>query len=828
MKQLKSHRRFIFIFTALLLLAVPVSLAGCQASPSATPAPAPPEVNLEIVTLPAPPTVTIKIVTLTPTLAVVTPPQVTLEIMTPVPTSQPSSDAVFAYLHTLAAGDTPRLLDSYTTTADFDDGDTAWTYDNALVLLALLARGADEDLTTARILADALVYAQIHDPDFTDGRLRDAYHADAFIRDDGTANVDRGGSATGNMAWATLALVQAWERLENEAYLTAAQRLGQWVFDHTHDERGAGGYTGGLAEGESPYLWKATEHNADVYAAFMNLHQATGDLLWRERAMSAKRFLRAMWDEEGGFFWTGTTGDGATVNTSPIPEDAQSWTLLALGEPERYGRALAWAEATVYDGACPTCETVSGYRFSNAGYGCWWEGTAHMALAWQAADEPARANALLQSLRAVRLPVPELAGEAIPAACGMDAVTGYGWDYPAQVPHVGATAWYLFAELEHNPFWDISTAEPIPLAGVYDEAPTTGLPPIAPVPTGFQKGMSYATWWQGDYQQPWANESMRALAATGSNWIAIVVTCYQETYTSVTITCDLPRTPTDADLIHAIRQAHALGLNVMLKPHLDLNNDPDHWRGHIGTGFTTEAEWSAWFDSYHAFITHYAALAETEDVEQSSVGTELVGTSGREAQWRAVVAAVRSLFSGSLVYASNHGGEETSVTWWDAVDYIGVDAYYSLASHNDPTKDELRAAWTAPLATLTNLATRYNKPIIVTEIGYRSVDGATRAPWNFASGGEVDLQEQADAYQVALESLCAQPWLGGIYWWVWSPRPEGGELDVGFTPRGKPAEDILRQYDCSPPDLADLPDDAFSTITFSQSDWLTSSLWLKF
>ena len=778
-----------------MLLAALVGMSGCQTSPSATPISAPPAVILEFATLPAPPAVTIKIVPLTDTPSSLAPPQVTLEVMPPASGSKPSPDAAFAYLHTLAAGGTPHLLDSYATTPTFDDGDTAWTYDNALALLAFLARGTDQDLAAARSLADALVYAQAHDPAFDDGRLRDAYHADAFVRDDGTANVDRDGSATGNMAWATLALVRAWERLGDEAYLMAAQRLGQWIFDQAHDERGAGGYMGGLAAGGSPFRWKATEHNADVYAAFMKLYEATGDPAWRERAMSAKRFLRATWDEEGGFFWTGTTEDGATVNPSPIPEDAQSWTLLALGEPERYGRALAWAASTLYDKACPACEAASGYRFSDVGFGCWWEGTAHVALAWQAAGEPGRAEGLLQSLRDVRVALPELAGEAIPSACGTGAITGYGWDYPAQAPHIGATAWYLMAELGHNPFWGISAREPIPYAGAYDEPSTTGLPSIAPAPAGFQKGMSYAAWRQGEYQQPWTDDSVRALAATGSNWIAIVVTCYQEMYTSTAIICDLPRTPTDDDVIHAIRQAHALGLNVMLKPHVDLNSDPDHWRGDIGSGFATEAGWSAWFDSYRDFITHYAALAEKEGVEQFSVGTELVGTSGREAEWRAVVAAVRSQFSGSLAYASNHGGEETSVAWWDAVDYIGVDAYYPLTAHDDPTLAELKAAWKGPIATLERLYEQYGRPIILTEIGYRSVDGANRQPWEWAASGEVDLREQADCYRAALESLWGRPWLAGMYWWNWDTNPaQGGPGDAGFTPHGKPAEQVLKTY----------------------------------
>jgi hypothetical protein len=799
LSQLEPNRLFIFIITSFLFLASLFYLSCCQASPVAAPTPVPPAVTLEIATAPAPPAVTIKIATLTPTPTVVAPPQVTLEIITSVPASQFPLDAAFTYLHSLSTGDTSHLLDSYATIPAFDDGDTAWTYDNALVLLAFLARGTDEDLAAARGLADALVYAQTHDPDFNDGRLRDAYHAEVFIREDGAVNVDRGGSATGNMAWATLALVRAWEQLGDDAYLAAAGRLGQWIFDQTHDERSVGGYTGGLAEGESQLSWKATEHNADVYAAFMNLHRATGDPVWRERAMSAKRFLRAMWNEEGGFFWTGTTGDGVTVNPSPIPEDAQSWTLLVLGEPERYGLGLAWVGATLYYETCPDCAAVSGYRFSDLGYACWPEGTAHMALAWQAAGEADRAEELLQSLRAVRLPVPGMAGEAIPAACGTDAVTDYGWAYPAGVPHIGATAWYLLAELGHNPFWGISTTEPIPFADVFDdEVAAADFSSPAPAPPGFQKGISYAAWWQGLYSTPEADQALVELAATGAEWMALIVTCYQETYLDTKITCDLPQTPTDDDLIHAIQAAHRLGLKVMLKPHVDLNSDLDHWRGNIGSGFRSEAEWQAWFASYQAVIIHYAALAQAQGVEQFSLGTELVGTSQREADWRQLIDAVREIYAGSLVYASNHSGEEGRITWWDALDYIGVDAYYPLTAKDDPTLAELKAAWERPIAALERLHERYGKPVILTEIGYRSVDSANRRPWEWGMPGAVDLQEQADCYQAALERLWGQPWLAGIYWWNWDTDPEqGGSYDTGFTPHAKPAEVVLKTLHAS-------------------------------
>ena len=100
-----------------------------------------------------------------------------------------------------------------------------------------------------------------------------------------------------------------------------------------------------------------------------------------------------------------------------------------------------------------------------------------------------------------------------------------------------------------------------------------------------QKGISYATWWSGLYSQPDADLALANLADTGADWIGLIVTQYQDDISSTTIEPTMA-TPADADLIQVISQAHSLGLKVMLKPHVDLANDPTHWRGQIGEGFT--------------------------------------------------------------------------------------------------------------------------------------------------------------------------------------------------------------------------------------------------
>jgi len=315
----------------------------------------------------------------------------------------------------------------------------------------------------------------------------------------------------------------------------------------------------------------------------------------------------------------------------------------------------------------------------------------------------------------------------------------------------------------------------------------------------FQEGISFATWWSGQYATPEADYSLSLLASTGAEWVALIVTGYQETPWSTTIDYTSTRTPTDDELAQVIRQAHSLGLRVMLKPHLDLEDEATTgwWRGHIGTYFTTEAQWAAWFASYRAFITHYAQLAQQAGADQFVVGTELLGTTHRADDWRRVVADVRAVYKGPIVYASLHSGEETSITWWDAVDYIGVDAYYPLNDNPDenPTEEELEAAWAGPKATLSALSARYGKPVIFTEIGYRSTAGCTAFPWDSWRSGRINWVEQAAAYEAAFRQFYNEPWMAGMYWWFWPADPwASGPCDTGYSPRQKPAEDILRAW----------------------------------
>lgn len=253
-----------------------------------------------------------------------------------------------------AVGFLQQVTDAYDKTGarivqSFDDSriaDIGFIYDNALTTIALVSAG---DVKRARQIGDGLLYAQNHDEKFTDGRLRQAYHANSFANDNGTAHFgwEYGltGTAVGDMSWSGLALAQLARATRKKTYLDGAVRIGKWIFENTYSTTGLGGYTFGETAGLEDH--KSTEHNIDVYGFFRLLAILTRDNAWNRRAQHAWEFVAAVWNSDDGFFWTGSD-DGASINKNPLqlPLDVQTWYWLSIGKP-RYGEALDWAKTNL-------------------------------------------------------------------------------------------------------------------------------------------------------------------------------------------------------------------------------------------------------------------------------------------------------------------------------------------------------------------------------------------------------------------------------------------------------------------------------------------------
>jgi hypothetical protein len=92
----------------------------------------------------------------------------------------------------------------------------------------------------------------------------------------------------------------------------------------------------------------------------------------------------------------------------------------------------------------------------------------------------------------------------------------------------------------------------------------------------------------------------------------------------------------------------------------------------------------------------------------------------------------------------------------------------------------------------------YHKPMIFTEIGYKSVAGALARPGDWKWKGAVDLELQAKAYEAFFEVWSRESaWMKGAFLWNWEPElhPErnAGGLQ-GYTPQNKPAAAVVTRW----------------------------------
>lgn len=312
-------------------------------------------------------------------------------------------------------------------------------------------------------------------------------------------------------------------------------------------------------------------------------------------------------------------------------------------------------------------------------------------------------------------------------------------------------------------------------------------------------GFVYTSYSAGGFSKNASTVSLQEVAATGVRVIELMATYYvANTVNATLISPDAVASPTDADVRRALTDAKLAGLAVAMKPHIDSHDGI--WRANIGTAFTTESQWASWFSNYTAFICHFASLAAGQGIVGFNVGTELDGTHHRESEWRAVIAAVRTILPGVPLWLGpnwewNKQPGYQLVNFWDALDFLGVDMYAPLASHADPSLPEAIAGWAPIVANLSAFSIAHGgKQFIFAEIGYASyTNAAIDAPG--CCTGPPDSATQATLYSSFFAAVWPQAFMGGVFWWAWPENQPGGEpCSTDFSIFAKPAADVVKAH----------------------------------
>ncbi|WP_435624249.1 glycoside hydrolase family 113 [Flagellimonas sp.] len=311
---------------------------------------------------------------------------------------------------------------------------------------------------------------------------------------------------------------------------------------------------------------------------------------------------------------------------------------------------------------------------------------------------------------------------------------------------------------------------------------------------GKQRGMSVFGW-RGD-----KSEAINDLIKANVEWVAVIPFLYQEN--ERTKVMEVPDKDDgygqrDSVFIANIRKMRKKGLYIHLKPHLWMS---DGWRSNVS--FESDKEWEAWFQSYRINMLHYARMAEQTGAELFCVGTELRTSIKRQPDaWCKLISEIKEIYSGKLTYAANWYDEYEHITFWDELDFIGIQAYFPLTQTKNPSLETIKKGWQPHIQSLESFFQRYKKPILFTEVGYKSEASATVKPWEWGNALSILHRKKSDqtqflAYEAMFQEIWHKEWFAGTHVWEWDTRStqEGAKTNLNFSPRYKPAENVIAKW----------------------------------
>jgi hypothetical protein len=206
---------------------------------------------------------------------------------------------------------------------------------------------------------------------------------------------------------------------------------------------------------------------------------------------------------------------------------------------------------------------------------------------------------------------------------------------------------------------------------------------------------------------------------------------------------------------------------------------------------------------------YHAKIAQQESAELLILGDLYFGVDDRggpasayiNAKWKSMIAAIR---------ASGYRGKLTSnkiivlpeYDWYGDLDYLGDKWWWPVATTDSDTVQNMYDSAKNKLTSYyLPIESRFNKPVLFTEVAYYSADTSAMQTYNVNSpqidpnlpadpSVASDYNQQAEAYEAVLLAFAGTPWVQGCY----SFGYEYFDLDSkDYSVRGKTAENIMSQ-----------------------------------
>jgi hypothetical protein len=187
------------------------------------------------------------------------------------------------------------------------------------------------------------------------------------------------------------------------------------------------------------------------------------------------------------------------------------------------------------------------------------------------------------------------------------------------------------------------------------------------------------------------------------------------------------------------------------------------------------------------------------NIDYFCIGTEFKQLAiKREVFWRNLITKIRQKYHGKLLYSANWDDFD-NVPFWDALDFIGTNAYFVLSQKETPSVTELCEAWKPIKQRLLQTSKRLGKQIVFSEFGYLSVNGCAGKCWEIEKIVQqlpINEQAQANAYEALFRTFGEESWWAGGFLWKWFPAGLGheGYPERDYTPQKKLAQQVLTKF----------------------------------
>jgi hypothetical protein len=315
--------------------------------------------------------------------------------------------------------------------------------------------------------------------------------------------------------------------------------------------------------------------------------------------------------------------------------------------------------------------------------------------------------------------------------------------------------------------------------------------------TNFQKAVNIRSRYNTDFGSSEFRQVVDRMKSDGVNTITFVIQHNVQNPNSNDVFA-IANTPTDEAIVSGVNYVKSKGMKAAFSMFVECNCGS--WRAVINP-----SDRNQFFSSYNTVVQKYARIAQTNGIDYINLGTEMFSltsptvNSQNTQKWKDLIANTRANYSGKLTYGGNWGEpyeEMSKVEFWNDLDFIGISAYFDLSREEVPSVATLSSAWTNIENTvLSPLSSRFNKPIVFTEIGYRSVNQAANAPGDWSRPAYFMEDGQVNAYEAMFSFFNNRSYLAGINIWDVSSDPnDGGQGNTNYTFVNKKAEATVKKW----------------------------------